>query len=429
MEIPSPQFTLTPLGPSTPGWTPGQVLNAVVESIVGGDRVALRIGSALVETDAAVGLSAGQRLTLQVVRSEAQLLLRILPSAAEETPAASGTGRTAPTGTVLTLTTALPADLALTRGARLQAMVTAREGERLTVAIGDRTFEARAAHRLTAGTRLTVEVVQAERPAILKVVEENAEGDTLRNAMRAALPRQAPLQSVFARLAALPAAPGGVPAALLKHLLQNLPEIEQLTRAGNVKAAVENAGQLLEPRLMRDAPSAELRQDLKANLLRLLAALNQGTDQAGELSRQIEAAVARIQLHQLAAAADQDAPVWAGEIPLRHGDAVDVCRLRIDREGGKDGEGRNGDWSTWISLDLRALGPLHVRLTLGGFRLATTFWAESDATAALVNEHLDTLRQALEGAGLEVADLQCHRGRPPFLPPDRLPAGLLDILA
>jgi hypothetical protein len=427
-SVPSASLTLTPLAASTPAWTPGQVLSAVVDSILGGDRVALRIGASLIEAEASGSLSVGERLNLQVVRNEAQLLLRVL-APNDESPAPPATPRTTQTaaGTVLTLRAALPAALAPRPGTMLQAVVTARSGERVTLSIGDRSFEARASQALTPGQRLHVQVVRTERPAVLRVVEENGAGEALRSAMRAALPRQLPLKEVFALLGALPAGPGGT---LLKHLLQNLPEAENITRGDAFKAAVKNAGQLLEHRLERDASAAELRQDLKANLLRLLAALNQAPEEGRDLARQIGAAVANIQLHQLAAAApDPSAPAWAGEIPLRRGDQVDVCRLRVEKDGGNDGDQRPSGWSTWLSLELPALGPLHARLSLSGFTLATTLWAESDATAARVNEHLGYLRQALEGAGLEVADLQCHRGRPPFLPPDRLPAGLLDILA
>lgn len=423
---PSAAPTLIPLGGALPKWPEGQVLNAVVESIVGADRVALRIGTARIEAEVSAEILVGQRLSLQVVRNEAQLLLRVLAADSEMT--AGPPKGLAADGTVFTLKTALPRDL-VQPGARLQAVVTAGDGDDVTLAIGDRRFQASASQAVAPGQRLNLQVVQAGRPAILKVAGPGGEEDTLPRAMREALPRQLPLQQVFARLTAFPPMPGGTAAALLKHLLQNLPAIERLTDGNNFRSAVQNAGQFLERRLADAAPAAEIRQDLKANLLRLLAALGQTPEPAADLSRQIEAALARVQLHQLSAAApDANAPAWAGEIPLRHGDAVDVCRLRIDRDGGQDAERAASGWSAWITLDLRTLGPLHVRLTLGGGRLSTTVWAEAEATAALVSEHLDTLRQSLRDAGLDVAALQCHRGRPRLLPADRLPTGLLDIL-
>jgi hypothetical protein len=426
-SIPPTPLTLTPLA-GLPKWTPGEVLNAVVENILANDRILLRVSGATIEAGASSGaFSLGQSLSLQVVRSEDRILLRVLmPEADGPRPSASSAAAApASAGTLFTLTGALPAARV---GQTLHAVVIARSGDGATLDIDGKPYEARPSQTALLGQRFIVEVIRAERPAVLKVTGASNADEALRSALRAALPRQLPLQQVFARIGEMPAASGGAPAAALKHLLQNLADAEDVTRGDTLKQALQDSGQFLERRLRSEAPPSELRRDLKANLLQLLDVLNRSPED-DDLAHQVEAALARIQLHQLAAAApDHAPPAWAGEIPLRHGERVDVCRLRIDKDDGNRGaDGGQAGWNTWISLDLKSLGPLHARLTLNGQALSSTLWAESDITAALLREHLDHLRQALQGLGLEVKELRCRCGRPPFLPSDRPPAGLLDI--
>ena len=55
--------------------------------------------------------------------------------------------------------------------------------------------------------------------------------------------------------------------------------------------------------------------------------------------------------------------------------------------------------------------------------------AELDSTVALVKHNLSHLHQTLSEVGLNIKDMQCLHGTPPFPPTERLPTGLLDIIA
>lgn len=342
----------------------------------------------------------------------------------------------------LTLATLPPTPPTWRVGQRLEAVVVALLSQgRVALRIGEALLEARTTLATSPGQRLTLQVAQTDKQAVLRIVTEpppqaapapkpTPMPNPMLAALRVALPQQLPLQTVFTRFAQLlTAAPGPPPpvTAALKQLLQQLPNAQTLSQTESLRQALADTGLPLEHKLRPQTPPAAVNRDLKANLLRLLAeaARSQG-DGGTDLIRHAEAALARIQLHQFAALTHEHPLSWAGELPMRNGDDVTVLQFRIEKDGEQAGPGQAPAWSTWLSLDLHPLGPLHTKLTLRGNALSAALWAESPATAQLVEEHIPHLQQTLEHAGLEVHTLRCRQGRPPFPEPARLPAGLVD---
>ena len=321
-------------------------------------------------------------------------------------------------------------------GQRLDAVVTARiSPDRVTLQIGGALLEARTSLAAAAGQRLHLEIARADNQIILRVIGAPPKPDPLAAALRAALPQQLPLQSVFSRFGeALTPSTTLPPAAavLLKQLLMQLPTRQTIVHADVLKQTLMGSGLFLENKLNRIPPPSSVDKDLKANLLRLLAELNktQGDDGTG-LARQVEAALARIQMHQLAALAEERTPAltWSGELPVRHGDQIDVFQFHIERDKENATTDEQQSWCTWLSFNLKSLGPLYVKITLTNKNMTATLWAELSTTVTLVNQHLDFLHQSLDQADLEVKGLQCLQGRPPFPRPDRLSKGLLDLTA
>lgn len=155
---------------------------------------------------------------------------------------------------------------------------------------------------------------------------------------------------------------------------------------------------------------------------------------AGELRQQTEGTLHRLQLHQLNSlpAEDGGRVNWSMEVPVRREDGTDVFSLRLGRD--PPGAGDDGDTEAWtveIGFELEELGALTARLTLRGGRLSATLWAEDAATAGTIQSRLGELQADLEGAGLAVARLGIHNGRPPGNPPGDThgPARLLSITA
>lgn len=318
-------------------------------------------------------------------------------------------------------------------GQRVDAIVMSQIAQdRLALKIGSAVLEAQSSLEVSVGQRLSLEVVQTGKQIVLRIIPIPPQADPVMVSLRTMLPQQLPLQLAFARFSEILVSNLGLPpavTALLKQLLQQLPSDQTITRDGKFKQSLIESGQFLESQLVSNAKTASLNRDIKANLLRLLDELVQSkADNTEDLTRHVGAALARIQLHQLSALMQEEMPVaWAGELPIRHGDHVDVLQLRIEKDTIQAAEVADRNWYTLLSFNLRTLGPLHAKIALSNQVISTTFWAESKLTADLVNEHLSYLHQVLQEAGLEVKDIQCRHGHPPFSAPDRIPKGLLDI--
>ncbi|GMQ84343.1 MAG: flagellar hook-length control protein FliK [Gammaproteobacteria bacterium] len=138
-----------------------------------------------------------------------------------------------------------------------------------------------------------------------------------------------------------------------------------------------------------------------------------------DLLLQAEAALARIQLHQLAAVpreAERGLLEWLFELPIRRGDAIDLWSIRLLQDGGEqqhEAQQPVKHWTVQLAFDLPGLGPVQAQVQLCNEQVSTRFWAEQADTLPLLREHLHELREALHTAGLDVGELECQRGPRP----------------
>lgn len=138
-------------------------------------------------------------------------------------------------------------------------------------------------------------------------------------------------------------------------------------------------------------------------------------DPMAELLKQVEGALARTQLHQLATLAEQDhgRMLLAFELPVRHQDRTDVIQMHIEREA-RRGEGETEPPTTvTLGFDIEPLGPMYARVTLLKDIVSVMLWAERPETAQLFGSHLADLRERLERNGLKAEHLAAHVGSPP----------------
>ena len=144
--------------------------------------------------------------------------------------------------------------------------------------------------------------------------------------------------------------------------------------------------------------------------------------------RQVESALARVQLHQITSLPSQETqePQWIVELPLYSEEEEEGLRLRMRREGGSDEEG-GPRWSVTLEYDSAQHGPVHMVVTLASGQVSVTFWSERPETAGLFHDNLDTLQARLRAAGLEVADVSSRRGLPQQEEPGTDARGLLDL--
>lgn len=340
-----------------------------------------------------------------------------------------------PGNSTLMLTNASPS-AQLQLGQRLDASVTALlDGGKILIDIGGTRLEARTSLTTSVGQRLELEVIEAGKQTILSIVSPPPSSTPLTAALRKTLPQQQAMQTIFTRLTALLSSSSELPpatAALLEQLIEQLPTPEDISRADVLKQAMMDSGPFLEHKLSLAPKAAALAGDLKANLLRLLAESSQSDDTAAKnLTQLVETGLARIQLHQLSTFADMQTPsaAWAGELPVRRDNHVDVFQFHIEKDGKSETNPARKSWNTWLSFNIASLGPMHVKISLTNTEIAATLWAELHATADLIEQNLPILRQSLDRLGLTIKGLQCLQGRPPRPAADRLPRGLLDIIA
>jgi len=141
---------------------------------------------------------------------------------------------------------------------------------------------------------------------------------------------------------------------------------------------------------------------------------------AAELLNQVQGGLARVQLSQLASLPNSDSspPAWVLELPVRHAGESHVIQVRIEADYPSSHPEQAGqerkDWLVTLALDLKGLGPLHIKVSLREEKVSASFWADQGETVELLTQHLDQLRTQMNKAGLNVASISCATGcRPP----------------
>lgn len=324
------------------------------------------------------------------------------------------------------------------------------------------------------GSLLTAQV-QGSQQLLFLPLSQQLDQLAVQQQLQGQLANQVSLQPLLKALPALLQAKGlpeGVQQSL-RQLFAGLPELEQLSNPKQLAQAMENAGSLLENRLL-SGQLGTLPHDFKANLLRLLGQLlphspqqalaqafslgqGQGSqalpaffrqalgalgqsgtrqpagfplptrllqDMEGEadletLLKLAAAAVSRLQSHQLASLAqNQTLPdgtqltTWQMELPVRQQQDIVPVQVRVQHEEPDKASERESLWRLDLAFDLPPLGALQVQAQLLRGTLSSQLWAEQASTAALIDQELEHLRQRLKAAGLQVGELACRHGMP-----------------
>ena len=137
------------------------------------------------------------------------------------------------------------------------------------------------------------------------------------------------------------------------------------------------------------------------------------------LRSQAQAALARVQLNQLAALpreGERGLLEWLFELPVRRGDDIDLWVMRLfteQRRQKQQSRQQLPSWSVQLAFDLPGLGPVQAQVQLTGDQVSTRFWAEHQHTLPLLRQHMHELRQGLSNVGLDVGELECHPGPRP----------------
>lgn len=288
----------------------------------------------------------------------------------------------------------------------------------------------------------------------LEVLSSTPADPTLQRALRERLPQQngyAPLLATLGALAQRPTLRQLPPdlrtaLALLENSLRTPADI---TRGEGLREAISRSGLFFESRLAQPQGNlaALAEDDWKGALLRLaglldrrsaapaplpsrndtappllqrglqaqgrlplpiLAGDNNPAPLLDRLHADVHAALARVEVAQLQAAA---LPAWMIEIPLQGRDGRDVLQLHLEFINDADEGGSHG-WTLGFALDLPALGPIQGELQLREPRLSVRLWAERTETAQRLERQFVPLRQRLAACGVLLDQLSCQVGLP-----------------
>ena len=307
-------------------------------------------------------------------------------------------------------------------------------------------------------SQFQVRVLAMGNPALLEILAAEGADPLVQRALRERLPQQngyAPLLATLGALAQRPVLRQLPPEVrnALALLDQGVRTPQDITRPEGLREAVARSGLFLESQLAqpRANPMPLGEEDFKGVLLRLAAMLDrqprlpartpssiadtppplrqrglQAQPRAvlglpisetpadedinqllGRLRGDVHAALARLEIAQLDAAAAQ---AWMIEIPLQGARGRDVLQLHLER--GQDSDTGGETWTLGFALDLPSLGPLQGELQLRDLRLNVRLWAERSATTERLERQFTPLRQRLAASGLQLDQLSCQTGLP-----------------
>ncbi len=208
-----------------------------------------------------------------------------------------------------------------------------------------------------------------------------------------------------------------------------------------IRQALLNSGLFLEANLAFGNPT-QAPSDLKNNLLNLLLLLrnhlqsNQIQQQTihtqsqqsktataansnraltqllGELMRQTEGSLARIQTHQLNSLPSEESSgqIWQFELPIKQPDRIDSFLIRFEQEQQEKKKQTGEAWKITLNFDFSPLGPIEAKLNLKGEEISALFLAEQASSAALLERNLTKLNDAFIRVGLKVGHLHSQQG-------------------
>ncbi len=440
-------------------------------------------------------------------------------------------------------------------GQILQAVVSQSPGgNQAIIQIGNLKISAQTNIPLSAGEKLTLEVVKTGKLPLLRILRPASEAALLENLVRSALPKQSGLPPLLANLlqAAQAGNPYQLPASVLKavqDILARLPDSQNISRPEILRNAIQQSGIFLESKLAELASSSRssntstqyqalqsaVQTDTKTGLLRLqqqlvniikqdissntaqypasnyarrfalqteliqsvrplsqdtlkqiaatvirpataqlapltLSLIAAGNPAAANLSKpldmvsrllpalqslypppanlyagspqapatatllntdnlrqmlnlllgQTEASLSRLQLMQTQShpLETEQKPAWILELPVKYQERTDVFQLRISRDRGAQQDNESGEkqpehWMIQIAFELEELGPVRARVRLAANELNAVFWIEQEQTTMLFRRHLTNLQQKLEASGIGIGQITCMTGIPP----------------
>ncbi|MDT8387932.1 MAG: flagellar hook-length control protein FliK [Thiogranum sp.] len=445
-----PPTSVNPAPAGTTQWQVGQLLRAtVMETNIG--KVLLAIGNRQATAQTSLPLQKGQQLTLEVRSLGSQPVLKLVSAGTESLHAAAartlmpGQGSPAPLLASISQTGRTPKPGLPPPVNRLMremlhqlpspAGITSAAGVKKAILNSGIFLETRLLQQ--AGTQRSGLTLTTDFKAnLLRLVQlvrswpgssNMAPSRPAAGAGAAASPAAASTQSAKPLPGAAPVQQTRTTPAQVARTLLNLATTAPTSPPGGGILNTSPAGATARsPATLAGTPLPQLPPPLPGNVPVPQAAvvasldwLNRSGTLRADLLLQVEAALARTQLQQLAAVpreGERGLLEWLLDLPVRRDEAIDLWSLRIFREpqdGRRPPRRHNAGWTVQLAIDLPGLGPMQIHVHLEGEQISTRFWAAQEETLPLLRNHLHELRRALQDAGLEVGELDCQNGVAP----------------
>ena len=365
-----------------------------------------------------------------------------------------------------------PLNRALKAGQFIDAVVVSSSHPgQVNLRIGDRVIAAATTVALKQNAHLLLEVVQTKPQLLLRLIPSTADtpaGKPLQQAMITLLPQQLGLAPSLAGLIHKSLIESRSPAqaqlrSLINALADAIPGRDTLSRAEGLRQAIQQSGLFLEGLLARSRvrSRADMSRDIKACLIRTqhglgryladngsvpdsraaLSHLHDSTSpprnralpapqhrvplglSAGdsgidgiipELLNNAKAAVARLVLLQVVTAENfnNGELMWQLEVPVKHGDGIEVVSMTVEKERGDQPSDESSRWVINLALDLPRLGPVTIRMSWFKQGISTCIFSDSASTRSTIEHELDTLRSKLAQHGVDSLNLCCQQGTP-----------------
>lgn len=214
----------------------------------------------------------------------------------------------------------------------------------------------------------------------------------IRNALINLLNQPTALQQLPSHITNALLASGQTPAQLLMMLLAG---------QGSTAGTIANNPNLLA----QNAPMQQITQN---------AQLQAGVTELARLQillREVETAIARVQLNQLTMVREADNPaqpqVWLMDVPLRDKQQLQWMQLQLQK-GAKRDQQEEEQWQVTLNLETQNLGKLRAAIGLHNSIVSVTLTAEDPQAVILLEENIDLLREKLAALDLQVQQLNCQ---------------------
>lgn len=129
------------------------------------------------------------------------------------------------------------------------------------------------------------------------------------------------------------------------------------------------------------------------------------------LLREVETAIARVQMNQLTMVREADNPtqpqVWLMDVPLRDKEQLQWMQLQL-QQGSKQNQQEEEQWQVTLNLETQNLGKLRASIGLQATNVSVALTAEDPMAVALLEANIDLLQEKLAALNLQVRQLSCH---------------------